>query len=1008
MITTVRFLILFSILVSCSGMLSAQSDSLPDSKGRDFWFCFPPNFHNGESDRGIDDRAVQVRDSLFIFVAAEKPTNVTLEYADSSGRVYRRNFFISNPANMLSIGEQFYPFELMGYNRCGSVLDYEGGQNLRVANQYFHLWSDEDVTVYAMDQALTTSDAFLVLPTDALGNLYYVMSYPADPSSALTSSTPSQFAVVATQDSTVVRFTMPKPGLVFRYGNPPDSVVLQKGQVYLVQSKPGSYSSLIDLTGTLVKSNKPVAVFSGHQRAILPIESQQQLASRDCLIEQMTPVSTWGHTALLLPYPEPQDSVIYRGDRYRILAAYDSTDVYIDSVFYKNLDAGEFFEGDLHAPHTVFATRAVEVAQFKHTSSPSRSVQPVNFLGDPFMMIIPPSNQFLKSYRFVNVQASKTGLNGFPTETYEEQWLTVVLPTTSLPSLRVDGVAPTARFSPVPKSEYSYAALRMSDGVHTVSADTGVGIYVYGYGIANSYGYVGGMAYKRYDFNAPQVFGEAECYSLKGTSFDTALADTKIVSLKLMADSQFNTNVYIEPFIPPSDSVHFQGTLQDPLKDGYFMLEARDLEGYITRERFDIPGYTLRILGADSSLQLDRTVKEFSGPDRTYCKKYRYVNIGGFPHTVRNIISATQNPNISIAAPTPSVVKPGDTLSFTVCYRFHDFGTYEDSILVDLDCPLRTLIRYQISVGIDTVAPKIQAAARVCATDRVLLLSDAGDYQTGMQSVDIIDQHNCSISLSFDADTSKAILRVNDWRLDSWFSLKLVDSSGNTYSITDTVPGFTVMFSNVDSLTHAWRFQDAQFKLSQCDTIELYNYGLFSKTYSSLPLKQNTRFSFPQHQLPITLRSGERVRVAICFYPGAYPTTADSLWRDTLVLSEDCYTRELNFACAVVPNLFTGITRCDIPLTSNSLPEGQTQLHMMYPVPSHEELQLLVSVPVAQELRIQAVNEIGTVTELFRSSVAKGDYRIQVSTLTLQSGVYRIQLVDAYGGRSSLQHVVIH
>ncbi|MFM8438364.1 MAG: IgGFc-binding protein, partial [Candidatus Kapaibacterium sp.] len=154
--------------------------------------------------------------------------------------------------------------------------------------------SDEDVTVYAMSQALTTSDAFLVLPTDALGNQYYVMSYTADPSSQASAGTPSQFAIVATEDSTEVRIETDEP--IYRYGRVPGVVRLNKGDVYLVQSQVGDSRRLVDLTGTYVESTKPIALFSGHQRATIPIEDDRR-SSRDCLIEQMTPISTWGRGA---------------------------------------------------------------------------------------------------------------------------------------------------------------------------------------------------------------------------------------------------------------------------------------------------------------------------------------------------------------------------------------------------------------------------------------------------------------------------------------------------------------------------------------------------------------------------------------------------------------------------------------------------------------------------------------------------------------------------------------
>ncbi len=1010
MITTKKVVVLLGFVLAFVSPCIAQKDTLPDSKGKDFWFCFLPNFHNGsrgQTEDGIDDPEIQRRDSLYIFVASEKPTNVTLQYADSSGQVKTRTFSITDPKKVLSIGEQFYPYELIGFNRCGQRIDQTGGQNLRIANQYFHLWSDEDVTVYAMDQAFRTSDAFLVLPTDALGNSYYVLSYYSDPSSA-TQNTPSQFAIVATEDSTVVRFEAPRPGLIFRYGNLPPSITLNKGQVYLVQSNTGSYGDPPDLTGTKIVSTKPIALFSGHQRALLPIQSHNSLTSRDCLIEQLTPIATWGHSALLVPYPEPVGSVVTSGDKYRILAAYDSTEVWIDSVFNRLLYAGEWMEGDLRTAHSVFCTRAVEIAQYKHTGTPNSAPDNFVYNGDPFMMVIPPSNQFLKSYRFVNVQASENTSGVGNTTTYKEQWLTVILPTTSIPSLLVDSKPWSSGFVPIPKSEYSYAWIRMTDGVHTVSADTGVGILVYGYGGANSYGYVGGMAYKRYDFNAPQILGTPMCYEINGGAFDTTLADTKLVMFRLVKDSIKNVNLSIDPFIPPSDSIHYHASLVDPYSDGYFVLEARDVEGYLTRQRFDLPGYTLRIVDKDSSLKIDRTENVKNGPDRTYCRDYIFLNNGTFTHTIKNLRSSNPASTISTDKPLPLELKANDTLRFSVCYRYHDFGDYNETIFMDEGCPERPIVFLSIGIGIDTVQPSIAAIPGSCGDLKSYVISDVGDYQTGLMATKVIDTTNCTVTTDFDPDSSVIRVAINDWRLDAWFGLEVSDSTGNKRTIVDTIPGFTVMYTNVDSLRPELRLADTHFRIAVCDTIELFNYGRFTKSYASLPLSQNTRFSFPQHQLPLTLQPGESRRVAICNYLNEYPATSDSLWRDTLILSEDCHVRPLYLSAAVLVSEYVGQTRCNVPITSRSIPGGSSFVYSIYPQPASSQLSIMVHLEQAEQLRVEAVNQIGLSHEMLDFHSGRGDYVVPVDVSALRSGVYTI--VVRSGGQviSTSTQIITH
>ncbi|MFN4768647.1 MAG: T9SS type A sorting domain-containing protein [Candidatus Kapaibacterium sp.] len=978
------------IVLLASVQAFAVTDSLPDSRGKDFWFCFPPNFHNG----GIDEPVVQRRDSLYVFVAAEKPTNVTIEYRDSAGTLYTKRFRITDPKQVLSFGEKFYPFELMGFNRCGDRLDLTSGQNLRVAKQYFHVQSDEDVTVYAMSQALTTSDAFLVLPTDALGNQYYVMSYPADPSGSSDNSTPSQFVVVATEDSTEIRIQTDQP--IFRYGTVPPVVRLNKGEVYLVQSQAVDQGSRIDLTGTYVESTKPIALFSGHQRAKIPIEDKQR-QSRDCLIEQMTPVSTWGRGALLVPYPEPTDAVVFSGDRYRILAAYDSTEVFIDSTYVTTLNAGEFYENELFKPQAVLATRAVMVAQFKHTSSLSTpgSGGGANKLGDPFMMMIPPSNQFLSSYRFVNVQASKLNEFGENVITYEEQWLTIVLPNSAKASLKVDGITPSVTFRPIPKSVYSYVQLRMTDGIHTVEADTGVGIYVYGYGIANSYGYVGGMAYKRYDFNAPKLFGKSECYAFKGFVYDTALADTKVATVVLMRDSINNVNVAIDQFIPPADSVSVTAALIDPLRDGYFKIESRDIEGFVSRKRVDIPGYTLRIVDTAKVVDVLKVETKALGLRRTYCDDYYFINNGKFAQTVNNLRMANAASNFSISAPSfPIVVNPGDTVPFSVCCRFENEGEYSDTVLIDVGCNPRALIVSSVTAGEDTIAPRISYTDNSCRSQRIVLVREDSKYQTGVRSIRVTDSVNCSFTVSFTPTRTVLTAAVADWKNDAWYTLMVTDSAGNTSMLSDTIEGFTLAFSAPDTVG-VKRIRESAFLGYSVDTITISNYGSFTKVIDVLPLLQNQIFSIPQHQLPFVLSPGRSKKVEVRYNVRNYPPSGQERWHDTLQLRFGCYTKDLQLVAEVLPANLNGETRCAVGVVSGSLNGVLFITKPPYPNPVVGKVCIELGHTVGATMRVRIADLHGQVHLEQSARVNSGDIvTTELDTYPLPAGVYVLTVSD--------------
>lgn len=282
------FIFLLAYLFFCSKFLLAQLDITLDSKGTDFWLAFLPNYHNFYYS---DNSTEKYGDSLFIFIAASEPTNGTIEYFSRKGDYYLTSFQMTNPDQMYVFKVSYWDFELLGYNESGRI-DYRRRNQCELPSpNSFHITTDKEVTVYALNQAVTTSDAFMVLPTDVLGINYFVLSYKSDgDNDGFSWSTPSQFAVVATADSTIVTI-IPKAETLVN-GLATQKIILQQGQVYLVQAKITTKNLNPDLTGTQIVSTKPIAVFSGHQRATVPVPNNYFNPSRDVLIEQLPPVTT--------------------------------------------------------------------------------------------------------------------------------------------------------------------------------------------------------------------------------------------------------------------------------------------------------------------------------------------------------------------------------------------------------------------------------------------------------------------------------------------------------------------------------------------------------------------------------------------------------------------------------------------------------------------------------------------------------------------------------------------
>lgn len=666
------------------GISDAYSQENFDSKGKDFWLTFLPNYHNNKFS-SLPQR--RLGDSLYIFITSETPTRGSIEYKDNRGQTFVHSFTITNPANVYTFKVNFNDIELVGQNDSGNE-DFFQDQSETIVQQSFHITSNDDITVYALNQAVTTSDAFLVLPTDVLGKNYFIMAYNSDGSVFLqsTSWTPSQFGIVATEDNTDVQIIPSSP--THKSQLKVQNIKLNRGETYFVQSLINQNNPHNDLTGSEIISSKPIAVFSGHQRAKIPYNLQGESFSRDCLIEQLPPVRVWGKNALLVPYAQPSQITPQGSDLFRILAAYDSTQIFINGALIKTLNRGQFYEGELRNSALVTASNPVLVAQFKKTSADNQTLK----LSDPFMMIIPPKEQFLKSCRVINNQAYELSSDLSYEKVYFEQYIIIVAPDNFINTVKLDNQqVPASAFLPISGSGYSYANIRVSDGVHTIEASEPVGVYVYGYGYANSYGYIGGMGFKPNEYQPPEISSIDSCFKVSGvasayTGNDSGLGEVKSVN-------ENNVIVTIENFKPYKKNVSFSARLSDTRQDGSFKLIAVDSSGLTTSKEFSIPGFTLALIGNELTDTLRAFQYNLKKGDKA-CFTVAIKNYGNFIQ-VANAYGFNK-PGFTVQS-VKKTFSPGEIDSITVCYEAPSDDAVIDTLSLAGNCGVRKLLIVRIN-----------------------------------------------------------------------------------------------------------------------------------------------------------------------------------------------------------------------------------------------------------------------------------------------------------------------
>ncbi len=972
----------------CAAVTS--SGQFPDSRGREFWFAFLPNFHNN---RYSSDPALRYGDSLYLFLVAEEACRGYIEWWDNAGQHGLERFQIANPRQPYVFARTWWGLELMGYNDSG-VLSPAGEQTEVPVRQSVHIVVEEggEITVYALQQGVYTSDATLVLPTDALGTEYLVMSYPSHArslgSGIATSSTPSQFAVIATEDRTQVTL---RPACPTRrnQGQQEQVIWLNRGEVYLVQADMSPNTLRGDLTGTEILASKPVAVVAGHQRAVVPIELEDQLSSRDMLLEQLPPVSAWGRSALAVPFPEPSTGMAPQGThRFRVLAAQPRTAVFVNGRQVAVLERGQFYEGALTQPLEIRATGPILVATFFKTTNSSGGTSSI---GDPFMMLIPPAEQFLGRYRFVNAQ--KYDYNPARRDyepVYQEQYVTAVLPAQA--TLWLDGrqVSP-ALFSAIGSSGYVYAWIPTSDGVHEIEAlfpdgsRAPLGIYVYGYGPANSYGYVGGMGYRPLDVSPPVAAAEPQCFTLIGTVYDTAAGDSRLSSVEVV--SADNVEVVIGALGTPADSVGFRAQLIDFWNDGSFRLRARDSSGLEGVWDFELPGFTLRVEPAVVNLQLLLD-------DELHCVEFTLRNVGKFPRRFEQLrFEGVLPPQaVVVLEPADSVVGPGEVRRIRVCFPAVEKGLYEARLLLGDRCLVAdSLSRLVVVVGADETPPNVQRWRDSCGWEELLVVSDTVLPASGIAEVQVLQEVNCAVTLQ-ELDSLRRIVRVqvrNPYE-DAWYELRVRDRAGNELWVSDTLPGFTVQV--VEPADRILELAPISFGELRCGAIVLMNSGHFPIRLETVPLRRQTAFSVPPGQLPLVILPGESRELRVCFAP---LTPQLGQYEDTVLVGTVCVALPLVVRSQLQGKEYVATDRCGVSFRLEQS-GASVFLEQPFPQPAAEEFRARFGLAQAGPVQLTLYDMQGSrVFSLLREDMPAGVYTVRVPVGQLPAGLYWLQLRTA-------------
>ncbi|MBK9248737.1 MAG: IgGFc-binding protein [Ignavibacteria bacterium] len=424
----------------------ADNSSEKTNEGKEFWLCFQRNFKDTETKPNVkntNDLALE------LFISASKDATVTIRI---EGLKYDT---VVNVTAGIVLNIKI--------DKSAEIKTFEIYERLAV-----HIVADKPITVYGLSSRFQTTDAFLGFPVDVLGNHYMIIGYKYSEGFL------SQFAIVATEDETKVTITPTATTSIKHAAGVPFTILLNRGDVYQVSSQKSTVERT-DLTGSTISSTKKIAVFSGHQCAYVP----EGIVGCNHLVEQMAPISTWGEVFFIGKLESRAKYSI------RVLAHEANTTVYLNSDLVATLGKGEFYDNsELSQNSMVTSNHSVLVAQYSHGFLNGDAI------GDPMMLLVSPSEQFMSEFRFATPKSGEWN-----------HYINVVIPTRSISTLKIDGKSLNSNvlYENFDKSDYSIVQLRVMYGFHTISADIPFGMCSYGFGY-------GGQAYDAYGTMGGQSF----------------------------------------------------------------------------------------------------------------------------------------------------------------------------------------------------------------------------------------------------------------------------------------------------------------------------------------------------------------------------------------------------------------------------------------------------------------------------------------------------------------------
>lgn len=475
-----RFLVFSSFIAVMQVIFSFQSMAQVTTVGKEFWFGFMEN--NGvppdAPDRGV------------VIITASENASGTLQYG---GRTLSFN---------LSPGQQF-----MHNIDDVDMLHRTSGQ---VENKGVYIISTGNISVYAFNERFRSADGTVILPLPTLGKDYYITSHFETMTTQVNYdaniNNESTMLVVGVENNTRIEITPASFTVNGRPAGIPFEINLNRGQSYQLKARGDLTGSRVRVVGENVDECKNIAVFGGNKWTSVGDCGQ----ANDHLFQQTYPVNTWGTEFFHIPLSGRSS-----GELVKVLASENDTEVLIDGNNVGVLQAGKFLTFDFEKDKVanIVTNKPSSVTVFSKSQGCNDPTQALFQDGDPFMISYSPNQQLLSNITF----------NALQLPSITSHYVNIIVKTSSKGETWLDGQNIANNFVEINQNTaYSYARVRINQGVHNLRNTEGLIAYVYGFGYIESYGYAVGASLDNLNFEVEssyefELLGErVACYQREG------------------------------------------------------------------------------------------------------------------------------------------------------------------------------------------------------------------------------------------------------------------------------------------------------------------------------------------------------------------------------------------------------------------------------------------------------------------------------------------------------------